>query len=42
MSHYNNEREAEMESEQEYYERKYNETNDPTYLQMLESLSARK
>jgi hypothetical protein len=42
MSHYNNEREAEMESEQEYYERKYNETNDLTYLQMLESLNARK
>jgi len=31
-----------IESEQEYYERKYNETNDPTYLEMLEALTTRK
>jgi hypothetical protein len=42
MSHYDKEREAEMESEQEYCERKYNETNDPTYLEMLEALNSRK
>ena len=42
MAHYDNEREAEMESEQQYCERKYNETNDPTYLIMLESINARK
>ena len=43
MKHYDNEREAEMntESEQEYYERKHNETNDPRYLEMLEALKAR-
>jgi len=31
-----------VETEQKYYERKYNETNDPTYLEMLEALTTRK
>jgi hypothetical protein len=44
MGHYDPEREAEMETESEkkYYKRKYNETNDPTYLEMLEALNSRK
>lgn len=31
-----------VESEQKYYERKYEQTNDVTYLEMLEALKARK
>ena len=32
----------ETESQQEYYERKYNETGDRAYLELLEALKARK
>ena len=44
MTHYDNEREDEMstESEQEYYQRKYEQTNDRTYLELLVALKARK